>query len=212
MSYASLEALKAYLRIDESDTTDDDELQRSLDSASSEIDQWCSTSFTLAGSGPPEDRSYHYDVPHWDRRFAGYVVEIPPLTNGDFEVFTWSDTAADWTTAVDAAQVRLLPLNAAPLTDPWNALLLGPSSGYAYAASDAMASTVLVRAYFGWIAVPAAVEEACLIQAARVHRRRDALFGVVNSPDGSSQTRLKAALDPDAMILLDGYRKMWGAR
>jgi hypothetical protein len=215
VSYADLAALKAYLRLDDADTTDDTELQRSLDSASREIDQLCSRTFTVAVAGLPADRGYHYDVPHWDKCAGAWVVEIPDLTEpgeSGLEVFLWDGVSAFSTTPVTLGAHPFRPLNNAPTPYPWTQIVLPADSGYAYAYGDAMASTVLVRADFGWAEVPAPVEEATLIQAARIHRRRDALFGIVNSPDGSSQTRLKAAMDPDVLILLDGLIKRWGAR
>lgn len=217
MSYADLEELKSYLRLlpGDGDEIDDVELQRALDAASRQIDQVCSRTFAVAESGPPEDRGYHYDVPHWDNKLGGYVVEIPDLTSGStgLEVFLWDTATGAWsTTAADITGAVFLPRNNTPVPNPWTQILLPSVTGYACAYGDALASTVLVRAYFGLLAVPTAVVEACLIQSARLARRRDALFGVINSPDGSSQMRLKQSVDSDALVLLDGYIKRWGAR
>lgn len=217
MSYADLSALKSHLRLSENDSLDDVELQRALDGATWMIDQVASRSFAPVEIGPAEDRGYHYDAPHYDRRY-GWVVEIPDLTSGigGAEIFTWNAADAAWTTPVDMSKVVWLPRNGAPEPDPWTQAVLPPGSGSferaSYSYTDPNTVTVMVRADFGWLAVPAAVEEACLIQAARLFRRRDALFGVVNSIDGSSQMRLKQAMDSDALVLLDGLIKRWGAR
>lgn len=214
MSYADLDALKAYLRIDGADEVDDVELQSALDTATSEIDQFCSRTFNTAGEAPDDPGSF-YGVPVWDRQAGAYVLSIPDLATNDFTMYLWNDTDLDWTTEVDGSTFGgnpLRPLNTAG--KPYTAIVLGSDSGYAgssYPASDS--GTVLVRAYFGWPGEPpAAVRQACLIQAARIWRRRDALFGIVNSPDGSGQTRLREALDSDVAVALRGYVRYWVVR
>lgn len=221
--YADLAMFYSYLRLGpydpDNEGVDDAEMTRALTAASREIDQLCSRTFTPAEIGPPEDRLYHYDVPHYDRRF-GWVVEIPDLTSGigGAEIFTWDATENDWTVPVDMSKVVWLPRNGTPDPDPWTQAVLPPGLGnwdratYYAGVPDPNSITVMVRADFGWLSVPEPVVNACLIQATRLLRRRDAAFGVVNSIDGSSQMRLKQAMDPDALVLLDGLIKRWGAR
>ena len=60
---------------------------------------------------------------------------------------------------------------------------------------------------FGWCAVPDVIAEACLIQAQRLFKRRDAIFGVVGSAEMGQLVTI-AKLDPDVQMLLMAYRKL----
>lgn len=51
--------------------------------------------------------------------------------------------------------------------------------------------------------VPGPVELACLIQASRWFKRKDAPFGIAGSPELGSELRLLSKLDPDVEVLLD---------
>lgn len=59
--------------------------------------------------------------------------------------------------------------------------------------------------------VPSGVRLACLLQASRWYKRRDAAFGVLGSPDMGNMTRLLAKLDPDVAVLISTYKRPWGA-
>lgn len=59
--------------------------------------------------------------------------------------------------------------------------------------------------------VPSGIRLACLLQAARWYKRRDAAFGVLGSPDMGNQIRLLARLDPDVAVLIGTYSRRWGA-
>lgn len=205
--YVDLADLKAYLRIPADDETDDVELAAAIATACSEIDHLCSQSFDVATPGPPEDRGAWYDTPEWDETERAYVVQVPALTGpgvGGLEVFAWNETEQGYTTPVALAGDPYRPRNGTPSPRPWTALVLG--SGY----PDGQA--VLIQAFFGWAEVPAAVKTAVMIQASRIFKRRDSLFGMVNTLDGSEQARLTRVVDPDVVVALRGYIKYWGAR
>lgn len=62
-----------------------------------------------------------------------------------------------------------------------------------------------VTATWGWPAVPDAIVQACILQAARLWKRKDAVLGF----GGTAETgffELRRALDPDVKGLLDPYR------
>lgn len=59
--------------------------------------------------------------------------------------------------------------------------------------------------------VPAGVNTATLIQAARFFKRRDSPYGVAGSPEMGSELRLQAKLDPDVYVMIKPYRAWWGA-
>lgn len=202
-SYADAAALKAYLRIPEDDSVDDVELELALASASREIDHHTGRSF----GPPPEAAVARYYAARWDRARLRYVVDVD-----DFMTVTGLavdvDTAAGqtWSAAVEVADIRRCPLNAAP-TRPWSQLVL-PTGTYAATGEGA----VRVTALFGWTAVPDEVVQACLMQAARNYKRRDAAFGVAGSPEMGSELRLLTKLDVDVQVLLRSVMRWWGAR
>lgn len=219
MSYADLASFKRFLRIPDSDTADDTELQQALDSAATQIDHLCSQTFAATESGPPEDRASHFDIPQWVADEGAYVISTPPLSSGigGLEVFTYNATDDAYTTPVTLGGNPFRPLSG-PSPEPFNAIVL-PSGVYSprYPSRD-VRNNVLVLAFFGWIATPTPVLMANMIQAARLFKRRDAVFGIVGAPDGSDATRLLDRMDPDAVMLLRGgggtrnLIRYWAAR
>ena len=64
--------------------------------------------------------------------------------------------------------------------------------------------TLQVTAKFGWSAVPVDVEEACLLKAASLFKRKDAPFAVAGF--GEFGVVRIGRNDPDVMELLSGYK------
>lgn len=208
MSYATLPQFKAFLRIAEEDTVDDAEMQRALDTATSEINHMCSRTFEVA-----DGLTTRYFLPWWDRRNGAWVLPIDDVQDPtDLAVNAWTEDDTAWTTPVTGWQLR--PLNVTQ-TRPYSSLLLpsgsdySPGSGWAAGENSAF---LAVTARWGWGAIPAPIVEACLIQADRVFKRRDAVFGVTSSPDGSENTRLTNTVDVDAQVALRGFVKYWAAK
>lgn len=208
MSYADLAELKAYLRIPADDTVDDAELQDALDTATSLITVVCGRTFNVAG-GPVTV----YRLPYRDSRSGRWRVPMPDLQDSTgLTVQLWDPATSDYTVTVDDPFLGPYPTGT-PV--PWQELLLPAdsavvSSGYGYAESDA--DYVKLTGLFGWTEVPAAVRQACKIQAARIFKRRESPFGMVNTLDGSEQARLTRVLDPDVVTSLRGFILYWGAR
>tara|TARA_R110002020_G_scaffold55503_2_gene153925 strand:+ start:971 stop:1594 length:624 start_codon:yes stop_codon:yes gene_type:complete len=65
---------------------------------------------------------------------------------------------------------------------------------------------VKVTAKFGWSAVPEAIQQATLIQATRLWKRKDTPFNVFGN-EQTGQKELFNKFDPDAMQLIKGYIK-----
>lgn len=59
--------------------------------------------------------------------------------------------------------------------------------------------------------IPDSIVMACLLQAGRFYKRRDALFGIAGSPEMGNEMRLLAKLDPDVALLVKSAYDMWGA-
>lgn len=209
MSYATLEQLRSYLRIE--DSADSDEMQRALDTATSEINHICSQEFELAPEAVP---TFRYVQPRWRTDLRQWVADLPRLeTYTDFAVFLWNENDSDWTTELDTSTIIPAPGLRPYGAGPWNQFVF-PSGTFtgSYSDPEGVEATVMLQGLFGWSAIPEAVVTACLIQAARIHKRRDALFGIVGAPDGSDATRLQDRMDPDAVKALRGYIRYWAAR
>lgn len=59
--------------------------------------------------------------------------------------------------------------------------------------------------------IPAGIKYACLIQASRLVKRKDAPFGVAGSPAMGSEMRLLDRLDPDVVVHARPHKVWWGA-
>lgn len=59
------------------------------------------------------------------------------------------------------------------------------------------------------IGVPPTITAACLLQASRFWKRRDAPFGIAGSPVLGNEMRLLAKLDPDVEVMLWNYVNWW---
>jgi hypothetical protein len=129
--YATIEQLKAFIRMNADDATDDELLTLVLAAATEAIDVWCNTSFPRP------------------------AVE---------EVVADEDNGIYWSPALPADD-----------------------------------------------AVPDGVVLACLLQASRWYKRRDAPFGIAGSDLMGAAMRLAAKVDPDVAVLLSTYRRHWGA-
>lgn len=64
-----------------------------------------------------------------------------------------------------------------------------------------------VTARFGWSAVPDEVEQACIIRAAAVFKRRESINGLAGFGD-FGPVRISTRRDPDVAALLDNYIKI----
>lgn len=196
--YITPEELAHYLRVD--DQLDDDELADAVAGASRAVDR--STFRQFGKTDAPEARVF---TPTWSYKRGAWVVECD-----DFHTVPTSvavDTARDGTysTSVDPVAFGvLLPANAAQEGRPWERLTLRAGSGVTLYGLD---GEVRVTTVWGWSAVPPGVVTATKLQAARLHARRSAPFGIAGSPDSGSELRLLARVDPDVAVMLGDYRR-----
>lgn len=198
--YATLEDFKAYLRIDEDDDTDDDQLELAITSASRAVDRSTSRQFGVNGSAVA--RVY---TAEWSRTLGRYVVEVD-----DFMTLTGllvaSSTSTEGTFDNSITTFRTYPFDAAGDGRPWTKILIAPGTSVTCDPGG-----VQVTANWGWTAVPDTIKMATLIQAARFHKRRDSAFGIAGSPDLGNELRLLDRLDPDVAELIRSYRRWWAA-
>lgn len=192
-SYASLVELKAYLDIASADVADDADLTRALNAATALIDGHTGRSFAL------ETAATKYFTARDTR-----TVDVRDLITATGVAI---DTAGDGTyaTAVAAGAYTLEPFN----EGRYQRLVLNWStSGY-----FAPGRTVRIVGDWGFVeagAAPAAVKQACLIQATRLYRRSESPFGIIQSPEFGTVARLPK-IDPDVALLLERYVATTGA-
>lgn len=187
-SYASLATLKAMLGI--VDTSRDALLQIELTAAAEQVDRKCGRTFTIAAVASTRT------IPVSGNLTSGNALIVPDIADPTGLAVT-TGTPGAWTSlastsfyvAPEDAIVRGFPislLRSAYLATPW-----------------AYAPYVQVTARWGWPAVPAAVQKATLLIAARLYARRLSPEGIIGSQDWGG-IRV-ARIDPDVLGLLSPY-------
>lgn len=198
--YATTAELKSSLRIP--DAVDDAELALAIAAASRDIDLYTNRQFGQVS--PVQARVY---TARWDRAWGRYVIDTDDISSAtgllvavdddDDQVFDQSITA-----------YRLAPVNEDEKSRPWTQIVVSSESAVQ---PTCAAGAVQVTALWGWAAVPTAIKQATIFQAARFFYRREAPFGVAGSPTLGSEIRLLDRLDVDAINAARPYRRVWGA-
>ena len=195
--YTTLAAVKAALRI--SDSTDDTLIENSVDAASRLIDGYCMRNFYSVGTATrlftAPDPLY---CPVDD--IAGTAITIQTSTQAD-GIFDVTFTVTDY---------QLEPLNANLDGIHWAFDRIRAVGDFAFpmvSASFGEQALVKVTAVFGWPAVPKAIEQATILQAARHFKRFDSPLGVAGFGD-FGVVRVSRFLDPDVQMLVEPYKKM----
>jgi hypothetical protein len=189
--YCSLAEVKSSARI--TDNVDDSMLELAVESASRLIDSYTQRYFYNAGTAT--------------RLFApqdSYVTEIDDLTtlttlqtsDGDNFGTTWA-----------AKDYQLEPLNGVVdgLTG-YPATRIRAVDDFLFNYLDGEA-TVRISGVWGWSAVPTAVKQATVIQAARIFKRNDSPLGIAGFGEMGA-IRVGTQLDPDVKQLIEAYRKV----
>lgn len=177
--------IQEFLRID--DDADDAWLTIAVSAASRALDRHCRRQFGRVDE--VQERRYRV---RYNRSQGTYVADIDDLMSVDQLTIN----------GVAAVDPELYPLNAAENQVPWTQLVI----------PDEVRVTldrpfVTIGERWGWLAIPEGIEQATAIQAGRLVKRRDALFGVAGSPEAGSEVRLLARLDPDVAVLVQVYRR-----
>jgi hypothetical protein len=190
--YATLAEAKARLSV--SDDADNTALEQIVEAVSRLIDAYCSRCFYVDSA----DATRYFTPEYSDRLEADDLVSVTSLTVDEDGDRTYERTWA--TTDYD-----LIPFNAALLGEPYTALELPPTGRYAFPVGRA--KSVKIVGKWGYPAVPVTVREACLLQTARLFKRKDAIFGVAG-PGELGQMIAITKLDPDVALLLRGQRQL----
>lgn len=201
--YITLAQLKGFLRI--KDTDDDAELSTAITAASRAIDLACHRQFGSAAG----TRTY---VPVLDRHMAGGQWGSPNIGQWGGMTGRWRCTIDDLPAAagltvtiggVAVTKYTLVEQNAEADGRPYTWLYFGQDAEARPDLRDPLVS--ITAPAWGWASVPVPVVHACKIQAGRLHKRRDALFGVAGSPADGSELRLLAKVDPDVYVILQDF-------
>jgi hypothetical protein len=173
------------------------ETELAVEAASRMIDAYCGTQFYADSSATArtfaaEDKWLVIvdDI----STTTGLVVKTDDDGDGTFEV-TWA-----------AADYQLGPENALARGEAVRQIAVA-SSGNNTFPRWRDSRLVQVTAAWGWPAVPKQVKLACLIQSARLYKRRDAPFGTLDAADFGG-VPVRTRLDSEAEILLQPFRRV----
>lgn len=189
--YADKEDLKGHLSI--TGVGADAELTRAITAACRNVDRYCDRQFGQVDS--VEQRIY---VAEWDRSIGAYVTVIDDLENTAGLI-----VEADGNT-IASADYRLEPRNADKINRPFETIVTRTATSPTLGGGE---YTLEMTALWGWNAIPTEVEQASLLEGAKLFVRRDAPFGIAGSPDLGSEMRMLALVDPDARNLLMDLRR-----
>lgn len=194
--YCTLDEIKARLDISTTDTDDDALLEVIVQAVSRQVDAMTGRRFWAT----TDDETRYYTPESDDILFTGDLLSITTLKTDDDGDRTYENT---WTTD----DYDLMPDNAALDGRPYTMIEVTPLGDYDFPLGERKGVQIVGK--FGYCATgshPDVVREACLIQASRIWKRKDAPFGIVGSPElGQLQTINR--LDPDVVELLRGVTR-----
>lgn len=191
-AYATLAEVKAALRI--SDTVDDVLIENAINSASRMIDGYCEREFYQAGTA-----SRYYAASN------ELIVEVDDLAGSAITVATDPNAQGTFDLVWSTVDYQLEPLNGKLAGQSWPYTRVRAALNYLFPVMNDLA-LVKVTGVFGWPAVPAAVNTACILQAQRLFKRFDSPTGVLGFGDMGA-IRVTRQIDPDVAQLLSPYAK-----
>ena len=185
--YATLAELKSSLTITDSD--DDALLELAITSTSRMIDDFTGRFFYTNGTvGSPVIRYYTPNDP-WTLAVDDYVSISEIATDDNFN--------QTWSTVWAASDFLKEPVNNSLRGWPYTRLLATGRYVWPYYLPQACK----VTGVWGWPAVPAEVNQACIIQSSRIFVRKQSPFGIAGTPELGT-VRLSSRLDPDVQAFL----------
>lgn len=204
-TYTTIEELKDELgNYASTDTSDDAKLQRAINAASRMIDNYCGQRFWQDSTATARtfiaDDPYLLDLEYQGEGIAtstGLVVKLDQADAGSYGTTLTSST--DFLLRPENAQVWV---PARPYTE---IALTGAT--YLFSRSAYGRPLIQITAKWGWPAVPAEVNKACLIQATDLFKAKDAAFGVAGGSD-FGVLRVTSGLHRIAKALVDPYRRV----
>jgi len=197
--YATLNQIKAALRIPTADAVDDSLLEMAVESASRLIDGYCNRTFINQGTATRYYATHDPYVVEIDDARSITAVETSSSEDGIYNL-TWDITA-------HTGDVQAEPINDYLGGLVWPYTRLRAIGDYVFPIDRE--TTVKVTASWGWPNVPTTVTQACIIQASRIFKRLDSPLGVAGFGD-LGVMRVSRGLDPDVSQLIETYRRFKG--
>ncbi|QJT01783.1 phage gp6-like head-tail connector protein [Streptomyces asoensis] len=188
--YVTLEELKSQLKIEPSDDTRDADLNRARASASRSIDKTTGRRFWL----DPEPVTWTFNP-------RGRICR-----EDDGDLFLVDDIGSEEGLVVEVGSGANWSAVTDYETSPDNALAKGqPITGLLRVLGTWGIATARLRvtAQFGWPTVPDDIQQAALIQATRLFKRKDSPEGIIGSAEWG--VRNLSRRDPDVWALIEPY-------
>ena len=197
MDYCTVEQLREMLS-DAGSSLPASLLQRAVTAASRAVDVWCNVP---AGSFAPSSAP----APRLFRACDSTLLEVDPFGALDgLAVELDADGDGVFETSLSASDVVPEPLNADSAGDAFAWTALAVADPYSWPVGGVRPG-VRVTARWGYSAVPADVEQATLIRAAALFKRKESPHGVAEFGE-FGPVRISRN-DPDVMALLERYRR-----
>jgi hypothetical protein len=196
--YCSVAELKARIwPSGTTDTTDDSIFDQVITAVSRLIDDECQRRFYAAS----ETRYY---TPEWpDLLMVDDLLSVTTLkTDADGDrVYESAWATTDYDLEPYNAQLESQPR-------PYTQIVTAPNGLYTFPVGRKRG--VQLAGSFGFAsATPPKIKEACLLQSARIYKRKDAVFGVTGSAE-MGQLIVIPKLDPDVVLMLRSFKKGLG--
>lgn len=186
--YCTLAEFQARAGID--DTIDDVILEQVITGVSRMIDEYTRRHFYSASE------TRYYTPAQVDYCEIDDLLAVLSFATDDNIDRTYATTWA-------ATDYDLLPTNAATDGKPYTMVAVAPNGRYTF---PRVARGLKINGTFGYAATtPPVVREACLLQAQRIFKRKDAPFGIMGAPE-LGMLRI-SRLDPDVAMLLRGVTR-----
>ncbi len=188
--YTTLAELKA--RLNSPPAANDAVLESVIEAVSRWIDKYCGRRFYALSE------TRYFTAEDDELVFVGDLLSVTSLATDRTGDRSYGDI---W----QSTDYDLEPANADLDGKPFTQIRTAPTGRYSF---PTFRRGVKVVGEFGYsLAAPDEVSEACLLQASRLFRRKDAPFGVAGAPE-IGQMSVIPRLDPDVRTLLDPFRKM----
>lgn len=189
--YCTLTELKARLSI--TDSADDAILEAVIEAASRAIDGACNRFFYQTAAGQIRYFSVASDI----------LVLLDDCT-AITAVATDRNLDRTFSQVISLSDVELGPLSAGQTGKPYTEIRIKPMASASF---DYGKDMLKITGTWGWPSVPDAVNEACLLQASRLFKRKDAPFGVTGGGEVGTSISIRA-VDPDVLVLLSQFRRI----
>jgi hypothetical protein len=208
-TYVSVDDLKGWLGI--SGSTQDTNLTYALEAATNLIDEFCGRVFYVEkDSGTDVLQTRYYDCEFQDFQHTDDIS----TTTGLVVQTLHADGTVDQT-LVENTDFYLAPYNADKMQPrmPFDKLIMAIENGGKVLPTQHRRG-LKVTGYFGFPIQsgsnhqPAAVTQACLIQASRFWQRKNSPMGFSGNPEtGQAPVIFLSELDPDVKTMLKHYKK-----